>query len=97
MPSFVTLVNPTDQGIRNAKDSPKRLEAFKQMLKDNGGELRGFYLTLGAYDLVAIIEAPSDDVVAKLVLSVASQGNIRTTTMRAFAETEYRNIVRAIA
>ena len=73
MATYVTLINWTDQGIRAAKDSPKRLDAFKQMLKNAGGELRGVYLTLGAYDLVAVLDAPSDEVAAKLVLSVASQ------------------------
>jgi len=97
MPSYVLLVNWTDQGIRAVKDSPKRLDAFKQMLKNAGGELRGFYLTWGAYDLVANLEAPSDDVVARLVLSVASQGNIRTTTLKAFREDEYRKIIGSIA
>lgn len=97
MPSYVLLVNWTDQGIRAVKDSPKRLDAFKQMLKNVGGELRGFYLTLGAYDLVINLEAPSDDVVAKLALGVASQGNVRTTTLKAFPEAEYRKIVSSLA
>lgn|SRR5262245_21705724 len=97
MPSYVVLVNWTDQGIRAVKDSPKRLDAFKQMLKNAGGELRGVYLTLGAYDLVAAIDVPSDDIAAKLVLSTASQGNIRTTTLKAFPEDEYRKIVGSIA
>jgi uncharacterized protein with GYD domain len=79
------------------KDSPKRLDAFKQMLKNAGGELRGVYLTLGAHDLVAVFDVPSDDAAAKLVLSIASQGNIRTTTLKAFPEEEYRKIVGSIA
>lgn len=97
MATYVTLINWTDQGIRAVKDSPKRLDAFKQMLKNAGGELRGVYLTLGAYDMVAILDAPSDDVAAKLVLGVASQGNVRTTTLKAFPEDEYRKIVGSIA
>lgn len=97
MATYITLINWTDQGIRAVKDSPKRLDAFKQMLKNAGGELRGVYLTLGAYDLVAVLDAPSDDVAAKLVLGVASQGNVRTTTLKAFPEDEYRKIVGSIA
>jgi uncharacterized protein with GYD domain len=97
MATYVTLINWTDQGIRAVKDSPKRLDAFKQLLKNAGGELRSVYLTLGTYDLVAVLEAPSDDVAAKLVLSVASQGNVRTTTLKAFPEDEYRKIVGSIA
>src|SRR5262245_25865940 len=97
MASYILLGNWTDQCIRAVKDSPKRLDAFKQMLKNAGGELRGAYLTLGAYDLVVAIEAPSDDVVAKLVLSVASLGNVRTTTLKAFPEEEFRKIVGSLA
>jgi uncharacterized protein with GYD domain len=97
MPSYVVLVNWTDQGIRAVKDSPKRLDAFKQMLKNAGGELRGVYLTLGAYDVVTVVDVPSDDVAAKLLLGVASQGNVRTTTLKAFPEDEYRKIIGSIA
>jgi uncharacterized protein with GYD domain len=96
MATYITLINWTDQGIRAVKDSPKRLDAFKQTLKNAGGELRGVYLTLGAYDLVAVLDAPSDDVAAKLVLGVASQGNVRTTTLKAFPEDEFRKIVGSI-
>lgn len=93
MPTYISLINYTDQGIRNIKDSPKRLDAAKKLLKDLGGELKQFYLTLGRYDIVVVAEAPSDEVVAKFALALGSLGNVRTTTLKAFTEAEYRKII----
>ena len=97
MPTYITLVNWTEQGIRNVKDAPKRVDAFKQALQGMGGQLKGVYLTMGAYDLVVISEAPDDQTVAKLTLTVGSQGNVRTMTLKAFNETEFRNIVNTLS
>ena len=96
MATYISLVNYTDQGIRNIKDSPKRLDAAKKLLKDLGGELKAFYLTMGAYDIVIVAEAPSDEVVAKFSLAAGSLGNVRTTTLKAFTEAEFRKIVGAL-
>ncbi len=96
MATYISLINYTDQGIRNVKDSPKRLDAAKKALKDLGGELKAFYLTMGAYDIVIVAEAPSDEVVARFVLAVGSLGNVRTTTLKAFNEAEFRKIVGAL-
>lgn len=93
MPTYISLINYTDQGIRGVKDSPKRLDAAKKLLKNLGGELKEFYLTLGGYDIVVVAEAPNDEVIAKFVLALGSLGNVRTTTLKAFAETEYRKII----
>jgi len=93
MPTYISLVNYTDQGIRNVKDSPKRLDAAKKLLKDLGGEMKAFYLTMGGYDIVTVAEAPNDETVAKFVLALAASGNVRTTTLKAFPEAEYRKII----
>ncbi len=96
MARYISLVTYTDQGIRNIKESPKRLDAAKKLLKELGGELKEFYLTLGAYDLVIVAEAPNDEVVAKFALAAGSLGNVRTTTLKAFPEAEFRKIVAAL-
>ena len=96
MPTYINLINYTEQGIRNIKDSPKRLDAAKKLLKDLGGELKGFYLTLGEHDIVIIAEAPNDEAVAKFVLAVGSAGNVRTNTLKAFPEAEYRKIIQGL-
>jgi uncharacterized protein with GYD domain len=96
MPTYVSLCRYTEQGIKNIKESPSRLERFKQGLKGLGGELKSFHLTQGKYDAVVIVELPNDEVVAKFALSLGSQGNVRTETFRAFTEDEYRKIISGI-
>jgi len=93
MGTYVSLINYTDQGIRNVKESPKRVDAARKLLKDLGGELKAFYLTMGTYDIVTVAEAPNDETVAKFVLVLASGGNVRTLTMKAFTEPEYRKLI----
>ncbi len=93
MPTYISLISLTDQGIRSVKVALKRQEAGRKVLKDMGGELKEIYATLGSYDIVAIAEAPDDEVMAKFLLSVGAAGNIRTTTMRAFTGAEFRKII----
>ena len=96
MPTYVVLNNWTDQGIRSVKDSPKRLHATKKAIEAAGGKVLGYYLTMGRYDSVLIVEGPSDEAAAALALSAGSQGSIRTETLKAFPEEEYRNIIARI-
>jgi uncharacterized protein with GYD domain len=81
VPTYVMLANWTDQGVRSAKDSPRRLDAAKKALKDMGGDFKSFFLTLGDHDIVAIYEAPDDAVAARFNLQVGMLGNIRTRTL----------------
>ena len=96
MPTYITLLNWTQQGIQNIKESPSRLEQAKAATAAAGGEMTAFYMTLGQYDMVAVIEAPDDATYAKVVLSIASQGGTRSQTLRAFTEDEYREIVASL-
>ena len=93
MPTYVTLVKWTDQGIRNVKDSPKRRQAFEAAVSAAGGKVKDAYLLMGEYDLLVITEAPNDETVARLALATGMQGNVRTTTMRAFPRDEMDKIV----
>jgi len=93
MPIYISLVNLTDQGIRNVKESPQRLDAFKKAVEAAGGKVNGFYLTMGKYDMVVIVEAPSDEAAATVILSVGRLGNVRTQTLKAFPEDQYRDII----
>jgi uncharacterized protein with GYD domain len=90
------LWNWTDQGIRNAKDSPQRIEAFKKDLEKAGGKLLAGYYTMGKYDGVVILEAPNDEVVMKIMLATASLGNIRTKTLKAFPHAEGIKIMESL-
>ncbi len=97
MATYIMLANWTDQGARNVRDSPRRLDAAKKLLQDMGGDFRAVFLTMGDYDLVSVLEAPDDQAVAKFLLSVGALGSVRTTTLKAFPEAEYRDIMGALA
>ena len=97
MPTYVVLANWTDQGIRTVKKSPQRLDATRKAIEAAGGKLLGFYLTMGRYDEVLIVEGPSDEVAAAVALSAGSEGNVRTETMKAFTENQYREIISKVA
>lgn len=93
MPSFIVLANFTEQGIENIKDSPARLDAAKQAAQRMGGAIKAFYLTMGRHDMVIVAEAPNEETLAKVLLATAAQGSIRTETLRAFTEDEYRKLI----
>ena len=93
MATYVVLANFTDQGVRNAKDSPKRAEAFKDMAKKCGATVKDLYWTQGQYDAVTIIEAPDDGTATALALSIGGLGNIRTQTLRAFSAADMKGII----
>lgn len=93
MNTYVTLYNWTQQGIENVKDSPARLDKAREMVESMGGRIVGFYMTQGRYDLVVITEAPDDETVARIALELGSQGGVRSETMRAYPEDEYRRII----
>lgn len=93
MPSYLTLAKWTEQGIQNIKESPQRLEAVKQAAQDAGGRVIFFYMLMGEYDIATLIELPDDEAATRLLLSIGQQGNIRTTTLKAFTEDEYLSII----
>ena len=96
MPTYISLVSYTQKGIENVKQSPERLEKVKAAMKAAGGEFKAFYLTMGRYDIVVISEAPNDEAAATTMLAIGAAGNVRTETLRAFTEDEYRNIIASL-
>jgi uncharacterized protein with GYD domain len=96
MPHYITLFRFTQKGAENIKQGPARLDAAKKALDAAGGKLKGFYLTLGQYDAIAIAEFKNDEAVARLALATASQGNVRGETLRAFTEEEYRKLIASL-
>lgn len=96
MAKYIVRINWTDQGIKNVKDSGKRLDAGRELAKKFGCTVGDVYMTIGACDMVVMCEAPDDEAAAKFNLSLASSGNVRTTTLKAFPEDAYRNIIAAI-
>jgi uncharacterized protein with GYD domain len=94
--TYIMLVNWTEQGVKNVRDSPKRLDAAKKSLADMGGSFKEFYLTMGDYDMVAVCEAPDDAVAARFALQLGMGGNVRTRTLKAFPEAAYREIINSL-
>jgi uncharacterized protein with GYD domain len=96
MTTYIMLVNWTEQGVKNVRDSPKRLDAARKSLADMGGSFREFYLTMGEYDMVAVCDAPDDAVAARFALQLGMGGNVRTRTLKAFPEAAYREIINSL-
>lgn len=96
MTTYIMLINWTEQGVKNVRESPKRLDAAKKLLGEMGGSFKEFYLTMGDYDMVAICDAPDDAVAARFALSLGSGGHVRTRTLKAFPEAAYREIINSL-
>ena len=92
MAKYIALINWTEKGVAEAKDSPNRVDKARALAKQMGGDMEQIYLTMGIYDLVAILEMPSDEAAAQFALKSAAGGHIRTTTLKAFDEASFRNI-----
>jgi uncharacterized protein with GYD domain len=96
MTCYIMLLTWTDHGVKTAADSPRRLDAAKALLRDMGGEVKAFYMTMGEYDLVAVIEASDDAVAARYALLLGRTGSVRSKTLKAFPEQAYREIVASL-
>jgi uncharacterized protein with GYD domain len=96
MPTYITLIRYTQKGVENMKESPTRLEAAKQSVRAMGGQLKAFYLTMGRYDAVVVSEAPDDETATRFALATGARGFVRTETLRAYPEDEYRKIVASL-
>jgi uncharacterized protein with GYD domain len=92
MAKYIILANWTDQGIRNIKDSAKR-DAGLALAKQQGCVYESFFMTMGGFDMVSVVDAPDDETLAKHIFAVCSGGNLRTITLKAFPEESYRSIV----
>ncbi|AOJ72776.1 MULTISPECIES: GYD domain-containing protein [Burkholderia] len=93
MATYVVLANFTDQGIRTVKDSPKRAGQVAEMAKSFGCEMKEVYWTLGAFDIVAVVEAADEQSLTTFGFALGSAGNVRTQTLRAFTKNEIGAII----
>jgi uncharacterized protein with GYD domain len=96
MATYITLINLTDQGARNIKDSPKRFEAYKGLAEKLGLTIKSVYWTTGTYDIILTVEGDEEAAMVTL-LNVITQGNVRTQTLRAFSLEEMNGLVSKIA
>ena len=93
MPTYISLVNWTDQGVKNVRETVERLDRGAEVAEKYGVRLRQTYWTVGPYDMVSIAEAPDEEAVTGHLLEVCSEGNIRTTTLRAYDREEMGGII----
>jgi uncharacterized protein with GYD domain len=93
MPTYITLMNWTDQGVKSFKDSVERAGAAEVALSPAGIRFKDLHWTVGAYDLIATLEAPDEETLAAALLALAAQGNLRTTTLRAFTADEMKGVI----
>jgi uncharacterized protein with GYD domain len=96
MPIYIGLNKLTDQGIRNIKEAPQRIEEAFKGWEAMGGKVIGFYVVMGEYDYVAIGEAPNDEMAVTFALALGSQGDARTMTLKAFTREEFTEIVKKL-
>ena len=96
MPRYVVLVNWTEQGIRNVKETLERTDTGGDLAEKHGSKLEQAYWTVGPYDMVSMIEAPDDEALSAYLLEIVSLGNIRTTTLRAYDEEEMSGVLRRL-
>ncbi len=92
MPNYITLGNWTEQGIKNVKESPKRADAVTALANKLGAKMQIFY-TMGRYDIVAVTEAPNDDVAMQLLLEIGKLGNVKTQTLKAWTTAEATKVI----
>ena len=92
MPNYITLGNWTEQGIKNVKESPKRADAVTALANKLGAKMQIFY-TMGRYDIVALTEAPNDDVAMQLLLEIGKLGNVKTQTLKAWTTAEATKVI----
>ncbi len=92
MPTYISLINLSEQGLREFKNAPERLQALEKAAEEMGGRLVGFYLVMGQFDYIVITEAPDDQAAARLILSSIAQWSVRTQSMRAFPREEFEQI-----
>ena len=96
MATYVCLMKATDQGIKDIKNAPGRVEAARKGIEAGGGKLLALYSVMGEYDYVGIAEFPGDEAGMAFLMALGSLGNVRTTTLRAFTEKEFADIVKKI-
>lgn len=93
MPTYVSLLRWSDQGIKNYKDSPSRAADFTKLAESAGGRVRELLWTVGEYDLVSVVEFPDDESATATLLQLGALGNVRSNTLRAFSAEEMDAII----
>ena len=97
MATYIALMQYTDQGIRNVKDTTKRAAAASELAAKMGVKFIELFWTLGHYDLAILAEAPDDETMTAVMLKLAVLGNVKSQTLRAFRSHEIETILKKAA
>jgi uncharacterized protein with GYD domain len=97
MATYIVLMKMTDQGIKDVKNAPQRIDAATKAIEAIGGKMTSFYFTLGEYDYIAVVEGLTDEAGASYLLKLGSAGNLRTTTLKAFTKNEFAEMVKKMS
>jgi uncharacterized protein with GYD domain len=93
MTTYISLINWTDQGIQNFSDTVQRADAAKALAQRMGGSIANIFWTVGQFDLVTVADFPDDETGTAFLLALGSQGNVRTTTLRAYNASEVAAVI----
>ncbi len=96
MPTYISMMKLTEQGMQNIKDSPQRIESARKGIEAMGGKLIAIYTTMGEYDYISVAEFSSEEAGMTFLLTLGAMGNVRTTTLRAYTEKEFAAIVQKL-
>ena len=96
MPTYILLMNLTEQGAKNIKDAPERVKTTIKAAEAAGSKTTSFYLTMGEYDYIAISESPNDEAAMAQLMAIAAAGNVKTKTLKAFSLDEFGEIVKKL-
>lgn|SRR5574337_667333 len=96
MATHIVLMKMTDQGIKDVKNAPQRIDAAAKAIEAMGGKLTGFYFTMGEYDYIAVVDGLSDEAGASFLLKLGSAGNVRTRTLKAFSKKDFTDMVQKL-
>lgn len=92
MPTYIVLYNLTEQGRKEIKSLADRMDQSRTRAETTGVRVIGNYVTMGLYDLVAIVEAPDDGAIARGAAAILEGGAVSSITMRAFTSDEWRSV-----
>jgi len=93
MATFISTIKFTEQGIKAIGKTTKRAAAFKAAAKKMKVQVTDIYWTLGPFDGLLVFAAPDDETATAMLLRLGAQGNVQTTTTRAFTATELDKVL----
>jgi uncharacterized protein with GYD domain len=96
MVTYMSLMKLTDQGIKNVKEAPERIEGGLKAFEKTGGKIIGFWIAIGKYDYVSVIEATSDEAALGFAIGLSSQGNVRVESVKLYNKEQFASLIKML-